>query len=155
MRKDESMYLGELEVILDDSASAADVAAVKEAFNDAGLMATVRPSFKRKGSGDFPWIVMASVPLTAFLTAFAAAAGKEAYKGLKKLVRSIWSTRTRTSGLSGSFIIVDRKSGVWVHLKPNIPDDAYSALAELDLESLRRSGVLVYDEDKKQWTELP
>jgi len=45
--------LGELEVLLDSSAPAEDVAAVKEAFNDAGLMATVRPSFERKGIGDF------------------------------------------------------------------------------------------------------
>jgi hypothetical protein len=148
------MDLGELEVLLDSSAPAEDVAAVREAFNDAGLMVTVRPSYERKGIGDFPWIVMVSAPLTAFLMAFAAAAGKESYEGLKKLVRSIWAKRTKTSGLSGSFTIVDSKSGVWVLLDPDIPDDAYSALAKLDMDSMKRPNVIKYDKDKKQWINL-
>lgn len=155
IHKDEGMELGELEVSLDSSALAEDVAAVKEAFNDAGLMATVRPSFERKGIGDFPWIVMVSAPLTAFLTAFAAAAGKESYEGLKKLVRTIWAKRTKTSGPSGSFTIVDSKSGVWVLLDPDIPDDAYSALTKLDFDSLQGPGVLKYDKDEKRWVQLP
>jgi len=149
------MELGELDVLLDSSAPAEDVSAVREAFNNAGLLVTVRPSYERKSIGDFPWIVMVSAPLTAFLTAFAAAAGKDAYEGLKKLVHSIWAKRTTTSGTSGSFIIIDSKSGIWVFLDPDIPDDAYSALTKLDLDSLQGLGVLKYDKDEKRWTELP
>jgi len=149
------MELGELEVSLDSSASAEDVAAVREAFNDAGLMATVRPSFERKGIGDFTWIVMFTAPLTAFLMTFAAAAGKDSYEGLKKLVRTIWAKRTETSGLAGSFTIIDSKSGVWVLLEPGITNDAYSALTKLDLDSLQGPGVLKYDKDDKRWIQLP
>ena len=154
MHKDEGI-LEELEVLLDSSAPAEDVAAVREAFNDAGLTATVRPSCERKGIGDFPWIVMVSVPLTAFLTAFAAAAGKDAYGRLKKLVSTIWAKRTKTSGSSCNFTIVDSKSGVWVLLDSDIPSDAYSALAKLDLDSLQGPGVLKYDKDEKRWVQLP
>jgi len=151
MHKDENTGLGELEVFLDSSAPAEDVAAVREAFNEAGLMATVRPSYKRKGIGDFPWVVMISVPLMAFLTGFANAAGKDAYDKLKKPVCAIWAKRTKNSGTSGSFTIVDTKSGVSVLLDPDIPGDAYDALAKLDIDSLRGTGVLKYDKDEKRW----
>ena len=148
--KDKCMELGELEVLLDSSAPAEDVAAVREAFNDVGLAATIRPSLERKGIGDFPWIVMVTVPLTAFLTAFATAAGKDAYQRLKKLVGTIWAKRTKTSGPSGGFTIIDSESGSWISLDPDIPSDAYSALAKLNISSLALSFVK-YDKDKKQW----
>lgn len=149
------MELGGLEVLLDSSAPVEDVAAVREAFHDAGFVVTVRPSFKRKGIGDFPWVVMFAVPITAFLTAFATAAGKDAYQRLKKLVCSIWDKRTTTSGPSGSFTIIDSESGVWVLLDPDIPSDAYSTLAKLDLKALQGPGVLKYDKNEKQWAESP
>ena len=155
MHKDNSMNLDELEVLLDSSATPEEVGVVKQAFTDVGLTAKVRPSYERRGIGDLPWIVMVSVPLTAFLTAFAAEAGKDVYKKLKRLVRTIWDKRTKTSGPSGSFIIRDVKSGIWVLLDPDIPDDAYSALSELDLESLQGSGVLRYDKNQKGWVQLP
>lgn len=154
MYKEEGMGHEEFEVLLDSSASADEVTAVREVFNDAGLMVTVRPSYKRKGVGDFPWIVIISAPLTAFLTAFAAAAGKGFYKELKKLVHSIRSKRTKTSGTRGDFIIIDSESGIWILLNPDIPEDAYRALAELDLDAFLGSGVLKYDNDEKEWQEL-
>jgi len=147
----EDNRLGELEVLMDESASTEDVLAVEEAFRDAGLAVVVRPAIGRKGVGDFPWIVMFTVPLTAFLTAFAAEAGKEAYAGLKNLVRSIWSARTRRTGPPGSCIIVDERTGVWIHLKPDIPNEAYQALAEIDLESMEPPAVLVYDDNTRRW----
>jgi hypothetical protein len=155
MHKDNNMNLDELEILLDSSATPEEVGVVREAFTDAGLTAKVRPSYERRGTGDLPWVVMVSVPLTAFLTAFAAEAGKDAYKGLKRLVRTIWDKRTKTSGPSGSFTIIDIKSGIWVLLDPDIPDDAYSALSELDLDSLQGSGVLKYDKNQEGWVQLP
>ena len=123
----------ELEVLLDSSAPVEDVDTVRGAFNDAGLKVTVRPSFERKSITEgLPWVVLITIPITAFLSAFAAAAGRDAYKGLKKLVRTIWTKRAKTSGSSGSFTIIDSKSRVWLQLHPDIPSDAYIALAKFD-----------------------
>lgn len=155
MHRDKGMHLGEIEVLLEDSASTEDVVAVEEVFRDAGLAAVVKPAIGRKGVGDFPWVVMFTVPLTAFLTAFAAAAGKDAYAGLRNLVRSIWSTRTQATGPSGSCIIVDKGTRVWIHLKPGIPNKAYHALAEIDLESLEPPAALIYNDNTGQWIASP
>ena len=155
MHKNRGMDPEELEVLLDSSATPEEVEVVREAFTDAGLTAKVRPSYERKSTGELPWVVMVSVPLTAFLTAFAAAAGKDAYSGLKKLVRTVWDKRTTTSGPRGSFVIIDSESRIWVHLDPDIPADAYRSLAQLDLDSFQGLRVLKYDAKTKEWKELP
>jgi hypothetical protein len=156
MHKDESIYIGEIEILLESSAPAEDIAAVDGAFRNAGFVAKVSPVYERKAFTDeLPWVVMATVPITAFLSAFAAAAGKDAYDTLKNLVCKIWVKRTKNSGSSGNFILIDSKSGIWVLLDPDIPSDAYSELAKLDINSLTNPNAIKYDKDKKKWISLP
>lgn len=61
------------------------VAEVAAAFTDAGIPVDVRAWVEGQGAGAFQWALMISVPATAFFTALAAEAGKDAYKVLKRL----------------------------------------------------------------------
>ena len=96
-------------------------------------------------------MIYASVPVTAFLTAFAGAAGKDAYDSLKRFVRDIRAARRDRPG---SIVVQDRENhddGTVLVLSAPMSDEAYEALADLDLEA-ERGSYLVWDhEGNKGW----
>jgi len=146
MDKDKS---SEIEVIIDDRASDDEVDAVREVFTTAGLHVDTSYRYGRKAVGELPWIVLI-LPAGAFLTALGAAAGKDAYDVLKRLVRDIWSVRKRFSGPQGHVLLRDDDTRVEVILEPDLPDEAYKKLCSLDLSSFK-TGPLRYDRQVGEW----
>lgn len=144
---------GAIEVLLDATASDGEVDEVRQAFAVAGVEADVRAAYERKGIGDFPWIVMITAPATAFLTAIAAAAGKDAYDAAKSLVGGVWAARRRGSGPRGDMILRDEQTDIWIFLEPDLPAEAYEKLVTLDLASFKtdRFGYLRYDRERGEW----
>jgi len=142
-----------IEVLLDASASDGEVQEVQQAFAAAGVETDVQATYERKGIGEFPWIVMITAPAAAFFTAIAAAAGKDAYRVAKSLVREVWAVRTKSSGQRGDVILHDKDTGVWIALEPDLPAEAYEKLASLDLTRFEtdRSGYLKYDRERGEW----
>lgn len=131
-------------IAMDKEASAAEVEAVAGLFKEAGFSGPVSADIERRGLGDFPFVIYASVPVTAFLTAFAGAAGKDAYDSLKRFVGDIRAARRNRPG---SIVVQDRENhddGTVLVLSAPMPDEAYEALADLDLEA-ERGSYLVWD----------
>jgi len=139
-----------IEVILDVSASNEEVQGVQDAFAKAGVEVDVQAAYERKGIGEFPWIVLLSVPATAFFSAMAAAAGKDAYRALKGIIGAVWAVRKRCSGPRGDVILRDEDTGTWIMLEPDLPEEAYEKLAGLDPTRFR-AGSLRYDWELGEW----
>ena len=126
-------YLGDGEVALEAVASDDEVAEVAAAFTDSGYPGGGRAWVEGRGAGAFQWILMISVPATAFLTALAAEAGKDAYKVLKRLVGRIHEARTAAGTAAGwttdSVAVVDEETSTWILVPPELPEEAWRALS--------------------------
>ena len=77
----------EIDVMLEMEASPEEVAAVEEVLRREGIQGTVRASFMRLSMGELPWVIYLSGPLWVFVSAFLAAAGQDAWKGLTGFCR--------------------------------------------------------------------
>lgn len=136
-------------------ASDDEVAKVAAAFTDAGIPVEVRAWVEGQGAGAFQWVLMISVPTTAFFTALAAEAGKDAYKVLKRLVGRIHDARTAAGTAAGwttnSVAIVEEETSTWILLPPELPEEAWRALSEVSLKELPSDPVLRWDPRTRQW----
>jgi hypothetical protein len=140
-----------VDVSLEAEASANEIAAVAAAFAEAGIPAEVKADFERRGAGgNYPWLVVVSVPAAAFFTTLANEAGKDAYKVLKRLVGRIHEARKASSKAKGSLTLVDEATGTWIALPPGLPDEAWRLLPEAQLTELP-SGSLRWDPETLQW----
>ncbi len=141
----------QVQVSLEYAARDDEVAAVAAVFAEAGVDANVRVDPMLKGAGgDFPWMVIISVPATAFLTTFAAEAGKDAYKELKKLIKRLYDARKTAQFRTGYLTFGGDKTSTSFNLPPELPDEAWQQLPEITSTELR-SGVLRWDREMGQW----
>ncbi len=138
-------------VAMDEEASAAEVESVEVLFRKAGFDGPVTADIGRRSLGDLPFVIYVSAPVMAFLSGFAGAAGKDAYDSLKRFVRDVRAARR---GRDGSIVIEDRESredSTVLVLSADLPDEAFEALAGLDLEALK-GAYLIWDRDgDKGW----
>jgi hypothetical protein len=138
-------------ISMDEEASPGEVEAVAAAFGEAGFDGPVSADIGRRSFGDLPFVVYVGAVPTAFLTAFAAEGGRDAYASLKRFVRDVSEARR---GREGTVVVQDREdrddSTVLV-LSADLPDRAFAALEDLDLEALK-GAYLVWDRDgDKGW----
>ena len=134
-------------VSLEREATRAEVEAVERAFRAAGLPADVDAGIGRKSDVD-SWLVHVAVaaPLTVFLSALAAAAGQDAWAGLKALVRRVYEARPRARSRPGA-IWLDAER-LTVILTDELPDEAYRAL---EAGELAARGYYVWDPERGAW----
>jgi hypothetical protein len=97
-----------------------------------------------------PWMVLAALPLTAFLTALGAEAGKEAFQRLKKLVKDIHAARSASKLPPGNILLEDNSTHIQIVLSLNLPDEAYEKLLQLDPSAFRQ-GPIHYDTERRRW----
>lgn len=127
------------EILMDDTASAEEVAAVEQVAGTSGLHWDVRPDYGRKSAGDLPWIVMLGVPLGTMLTAFAKSygetLGKHAADGTAKaaadLRRWLVSLYEARRG-DGQVLLDDPETHTQVLLDRDLPQEAIEALWDVD-----------------------
>lgn len=89
-------------------------------------------------------MVYVSAPVMAFLTAFAGAAGKDAYGSLRDFLKALRAARRDRSG---SVVIRDvegRDDLTVLVLSSDLPEEAFSALAHLDLKA-NKGAYLAWD----------
>ncbi|MFK4065637.1 hypothetical protein [Streptomyces sp. NPDC029674] len=123
----------------------------------------VRRTLDHRGAADVPWIVLASLPLQAFLSGLGAEAVKDAYEAFKGLVRR--TARPASSPGAGALgeapeapparearpmVLRDAVTGLDVVLEPDLPAEAYETLTTLDLSDFTM-GPLHYDRALSRW----
>src|ERR1700754_4531767 len=121
-----------------DSAALADLA---ERFRALGLEPTLAPPVQVR-SGELGWLVLAGLPLSAFLSTLGTKLAEDGYAGLHDLVARV-ARHGHGSG-APALVLEDDDAGTVVVLDDDLPDDSYRMLVELDLSG--HAGVtLRYD----------
>jgi hypothetical protein len=138
-----------------------------DVLSDCGADACLETSEVRRGqTADLTWIVLASLPLQAFLSALGSKAAEDSYAKLRALVRRLATGRrthkaaspagqeTSTSSPPASspapLILLDNNTGLQIVLEEDLPIDAYRALVALDLSKFSL-GPLHYDQARHRW----
>jgi len=80
-----------------------------------------------------------------------AEAGRDAWRGLKRLITDLYETRRSSQAPQGEVSIEDAETKVKIALPPNLPDQAYRILIEIGNPSAPLSGMLRWDNDAQDW----
>jgi hypothetical protein len=130
-----------------DPSGLADLA---EWFRSLGLDPQIDPAPQLRTS-DLSWLVLASLPLSAFLTALGTRLAEDGYAGLHDLVIRIGRHRRRPDRRSQVVLLEDEDTGTFVELDDAVPEDGYRKLLELDL-SENVGMTLHYESVTGRWT---
>jgi hypothetical protein len=142
-----------LPVAVDAGTNADVLHAIEEAFRDAGLPADVQPSIIELSQAS-TWIVLINIPPTAFLTAYATAAGADAWGATKRsftrLRQLVHDLKIANGGGADGRISLEEGGRPWLLLTSNLPDEAYVQLEDVDMTAAQ-GGALEWDENRQEW----
>jgi hypothetical protein len=108
----------------------------------AGMGATVRTRVipSRRGPAELSWLVLATIPLEAFLKVLAEGVASDVHVNLRALLQRLSSHRREHRPL----VLRDPMTRLQIVLEADLPAAAYRQLVELDLSQFDR-GPLHYD----------
>jgi hypothetical protein len=139
------------EVLIEDTATAAEIGAVAGCFSAVGYDGEVLAAYGRRSIELLPWIVYVtlSVPIAAFTASFGAEAGKDAYAAFKEWLSLVFDARRGSGNGSGAIELVD-PAGTRLILATRTSDEALDGLANVDWET-KAGHYLVWDEALHEW----
>jgi hypothetical protein len=149
-----------IEVVLESEVTDVERAAVAEAFESAGIQADVQGAYVRRSTDLLPWIIEIIVTGVGARFMWAAAAGagdeagRDAWKRLKKLITDLYEARQASRAPQGGVSLRDSGSEVEIQLPPDLPDAAYRRLCEIENLTAPLSGILRWDNDLQDWTDV-
>lgn len=138
------------EVLITAEVSAEEEQAIVEAFRALGVAARARMVPTRRSLEQLQWLVLAALPLHAFLSELGSAAAQDAAQCLKRLVGRVVGTKRATASSEQVLVLQDAVTRLQVVLEADLPLDAYQALVALDL-SVFRQGPVHYDRQRGKW----
>jgi hypothetical protein len=128
-----------------------DEQAIVEAFGALGVTARARIVPTRRGVGELQWLVLAALPLQAFLSSLGSTLGDEASDSLIRLTGRLRRTRGEAADPPPPILVLqDAATRLQVVLEAGLPTDAYRALLALDLSTFSK-GPLHYDQQHRRW----
>jgi hypothetical protein len=109
----------------------------------------------RGESAALTWIVLAVLPLQAFLAALGSKMADDAYAQVRTLVKRLAAGRHQPPGAGPArppapLVLVDRGTGLQVVLEADLPAEAYRQLTALDLSQFSH-GPVHYDLGRGRW----
>jgi len=121
-------------------------------FGELGAPAfRVRRTVGHRGPAELQWLVLASLPLQAFLSGLGGEAVKDGYRALKDLVgRLARHGETAPAQALRPLVLHDERTGLRIVLEADLPQGAYEQLAVLDLSRFA-VGPLHYDRALGRW----
>ncbi len=109
----------------------------------------------RGESAALTWIVLAVLPLQAFLAALGSKMADDAYAQVRTLVKRLAAGRHQPPGAGPArppapLVLLDRDTGLQVVLEADLPAEAYRQLTALDLSQFSH-GPVHYDLGRGRW----
>ena len=131
-------------------ASPDEVESVTNIALEEGVPGQVRAALSQKSIDEAPWMVIILTSVVAtFLKGFLEEAGRSSYKELGRFVsRLIGAGAGRKE--KGPVQIMERGSLTTVVFPPDIPEEAFAQLANLDLENIEGK-YWVWDREQQCW----
>lgn len=129
---------------------------LRDVLTRCGASSQVEPVPVHRGeSAALTWIVLAVLPLQAFLAALGGKLADDGYAQVRTLVKRLAGRRQQAGSQPGSgrpapLVLMDRGTGLQIVLEADLPAAAYRQLAALDL-SQYRIGPLHYDLARGCW----
>jgi hypothetical protein len=125
--------------------------AVTGALTALGASVRVKVLPPRRTADDLQWIVLAALPLQAFLSSIGGKIADDAYKGLQNAVRKLRGPDAAAkTPATRPMILQDTASGLRVILDHDLPADGYQQLLNLDLARFQ-IGPVHYDRTQQRW----
>jgi len=138
------------EVLLAADVPAEQEQAAIEAFDALGVAVRGRVVPVRRGSADVQWLLLASLPLQAFLSTLGASVADGATQALKRMVGRIHGSQPEAAPAPRPLILQDAATRLQIVLEAGLPTEAYDSLVSLDLSKFRH-GPLHYDQHRGAW----
>ena len=141
-----------IELVLDKMATDSEVASIKQAFKDAGQPAEVSILLVESRSATVPpWVIYVTITTAGlFFGGFAAAAGADAWKGLRDLVSKLFRAREKSKAPQGSVILKLKDAREMVVFSNGLPDAAFREIVEIEIVHTE-SGQLWWDPKTQTW----
>jgi hypothetical protein len=131
------------------SADRADL--IADALTALGVLVRVKILPRRRGASDLQWLVLAALPLQAFLTSIGGNFADNTYKGFQAAVRKLLHhEQAAEEAAARPMVLQDTGSGLRIVLDHDLPADGYQQLLRLDLSRFRL-GPLHYDLAEQRW----
>ncbi|WP_327353228.1 hypothetical protein [Streptomyces sp. NBC_01304] len=132
------------DVFVDEKDTSGTEVPLVGALSGLGLTTRVKAVPVRRGPEQLEWLILATLPLQAFLGGLGSKLADDAYRKLRDAVR-----RTPPAPTPRPVVIEDRDTGVRVLLTPDLDEAAYRQLREIDLALVR--GTIRYDTVARAW----
>jgi len=131
------------------SADRADL--IADALTALGVFVQVKILPRRRGASDLQWLVLAVLPLQAFLTSIGSNFADDTCKGFQAAVRKLLHReQAAEQAAARPMVLQDTDSGLRIVLGHDLPANGYQQLLRLDLSRFRL-GPLHYDLAEQRW----
>jgi hypothetical protein len=138
------------EVLVTAEVKAEEEQVIIEAFRALDVAARTRMVPTRRGLEQLQWLVLAALPLHAFLSGLGSAAAEDVAQGLKRLVGRVVGAKNKAASSERVLVLQDAATRLQVVLEVDLPADAYQELVALDLSAFRQ-GPVHYDRERGKW----
>jgi hypothetical protein len=137
------------DVTISPTLSTDDQDDVMRVFRQLGVSPRVAMARPLRG-GELSWLVLASLPLVAFLNTLGTKIAEDGYSGLRDLVLKLSRHDHRRDGSTKSLLLQDERTGTLIELVADLPDDGYQLLLTLNL-SENAGARMRYDPKERRW----
>jgi hypothetical protein len=124
---------GCLDVMLETECTDADIAAVSEVFESAGIPVGVSAVYARRSAGLLPWVIIIGggmlpwVFLKAALQGAGDEAGRDGWRALMRLVTALYEARKDSRASEGT-VTIEPSEVREILLPRDLPEEAYRQL---------------------------
>lgn len=148
----------QLEVTLESECTDTDLAAVAKVFEDAGIPVDISPRLIRHSAELLPWVITIGSSYVAwtFIKAAVQGAGDEAgragWRALMRLVAALHEARKNSRAPQGT-VSIETSELREILLRPDLPEEAYRQLWEIEEPHAPMSGQLRWDGERRAWVD--
>ncbi len=122
-----------------------------DALTALGVSPRVRVLPARRGTSELQWLILAALPLQAFLTSIGGKIADDAYTRFQNAVRKLLHRELADPpSAARPMVLQDVTSGLQIVLDQDLPAEGYQQLLTLDLSRFRL-GPVHYDRIQQRW----
>jgi hypothetical protein len=134
------------ELLFDHEISTELAGNLEGTFRRLGFVTNTRRRLPHRGPDEFTWLMLAALPLQAFLSGIGSEVVKDLYAKAKRLSPS----GRKVDEAQIPLVLQDTKTELKIVLDADLPAEAIRQLVGLDLGGYR-FGPLHYDQQQKKW----